>query len=221
VNKSFTANTDTVGMIISLQKLAELNLNHTTIELRNIEVGDEYTKRAFKLSKEYGDKELMLIVNAILQFAAINHRFGKEDLPKAEKLAAQMLDLIGNEPQLQRFRVIVLNSLATHYNASGEVKKVYDTFKSILNESDTKEIPANYYGLMLNLSFICIDLKKYNEALEYLNLVLENTEEEKFKLLRAVQTTEKDHFGKFTTLIGIGLADTELHAQVQVSVVIA
>jgi tetratricopeptide (TPR) repeat protein len=95
-----------------------------------------------------------------------------------------MFDLIGNEPQLQRFRVSVLNSLVIYYTESGEGKKVCDTFKSILNASDPKEIPENYYGVMLNLSFICIDLKKYDEALEYLNIVLENTKEEKFKLLR-------------------------------------
>ncbi|MFT7068474.1 MAG: signal transduction histidine kinase [Spirosomataceae bacterium] len=182
-NKNFTANADTVGMIISFQKLAELNLNHTTIELRNIKVGDKYAKRASELSKEYGDKEL--IINSLnLQFAAINHRPSKENLSKAEKLAAQMFDLIGNEPQLQRFRVSVLNSLVIYYTESGEGKKVCDTFKSILNASDPKEIPENYYGVMLNLSFICIDLKKYDEALEYLNIVLENTKEEKFKLLR-------------------------------------
>jgi hypothetical protein len=39
--------------------------------------------------------------------------------------------------------------------------------------------------------------------------------------IRAIQATKKDLFGKFTTLIGIGLADTELHARVQVRVVIA
>jgi hypothetical protein len=30
--------------------------------------------------------------------------------------------------------------------------------------------------------------------------------------IRAIQATKKDLFGKFTTLIGIGFADTELHA---------
>lgn len=182
-NKNFTANADTVGMIVSIQKLGELNLNHTAIELRNIELGDDYAKKATKLSKEYGDKELIL--NALnLQFAALNHRPSKEDLPKAEKLAEEMFDLIGDEPQLQRFRLSVLNSLAIHYNVAGEVKKVYDTFKSILNTSAIKENPMNYYGVMLNFSFMCIDLKKYDEALEYLNVVLEETKEEKFKLLR-------------------------------------
>ncbi|MFB0907193.1 MAG: HAMP domain-containing sensor histidine kinase, partial [Spirosomataceae bacterium] len=115
-----------------------------------------------------------------LQFAAINHRPSKENLSKAEKLAAQMFDLIGNEPQLQRFRVSVLNSLVIYYTESGEGKKVCDTFKSILNASDPKEIPENYYGVMLNLSFICIDLKKNNEvknrngALSFENKVIRN-----------------------------------------------
>ncbi len=179
----FKSRSDTMGVLAVLNKLAELHLIKTNVELRNVELGVSYAKEATALAEQYGDKK-QLLTSLSAQLAALNYRPSKEALVEVEKLSNQMLVLIGNDPQLQVFRFDIANSKAIHYSVAGKSQQAYATFRALLEIPSIQEMSSKYISVLLNTAFLGIDLKKYDEALGLLNQVLARSSGENNKLFR-------------------------------------
>ena len=177
--RGFESQADTVGIIKTCQSLTDLNINQSEIEIRNVKAGAEYATRAVKLSEIYGDKRLLL--SSLLYLNTVGY---KDNAQKKQSLNKQ-LKMVGNDPKLQEFLVpIVINLAVLQYQEEKNYLEAYRLAKSIKSAAKGYWDKFQYNVYLTQLSEMCRKVNKYDEAKQYLDEVLKNTNDKEFRLVR-------------------------------------
>jgi signal transduction histidine kinase len=164
----FEKQADSVAVVNTLIKLADLNLNQTTTHLRNIEAGLECASRAVKISELLSGK--MLLIKSLSQLITA-YRYSGKPAKIILSVIKRQLEIIDDSPDLENLKPTVINNLTDFYTENEEYEKAYTAAKKYQATYKENSTLFLYNVYLLNIASLCLELKKYGEAQSIFNEV--------------------------------------------------
>jgi signal transduction histidine kinase len=187
--KAFEVVKDTVGVINSYNRLNDLSLRDASDHLRNAETAIESAKKAPEMANMYGNEVVLSSGKLRSGYAST-----KVEESMVLEIVNKQLEIIGDDPDLQQYRVKIMSALARYYVENKNYDKAYTVLKETFAKYGHTLSSFSRNVFFLSLTKVCILSKRFDEAEKYLQEIVANTRSAEFRSLR------QDAFTKYRDL---------------------
>jgi signal transduction histidine kinase len=158
----FTANSDTVGMVLTNNAIGLVNLTNFGRTTGNAQAVLDHAEESLRLAKLSKNDELVVIA-----LGAFSHYYNlpqNHNLDKLENIEFQKLAILKNKPKLRRELIATYINISTVYFYRNQFEKAYKLLKPYYNEAQKISNEEHFGIYILSLATACTYTNRFKEA---------------------------------------------------------